>query len=160
MATELAPAPPPPPLDSARHPFELFVLFLGLVVGAPLLFGAPTPGSTTEALGPVLVRIWAWLLVGGCLLALTGAWWTWWAWLGRWMPHWRPSVLSGLLIEQVGLIATGVGTLVYTVGVFDAGGRRAAITAALLGGWGLACFWRARQIRRWVRATERAQNDG
>lgn len=147
-------------MDSARHnEFELWVLFFGLVVGAPLLVGAPTPGSTTEALGPVLVRIWAWLLVGGCLLGFAGAYWTWWAWLGRWLPRWKPSPLSGLMIEAVGLVAVGFGILVFTVGVVDVGG--AAIVIALLSGWAIACFRRTYKIRKYVkRAGERAQAHG
>jgi hypothetical protein len=74
--------PPLParPLDSGRHPFEQFVLFLGVFVGWPLLLGGPTPGSTSELLGPFWARVWAWMLVGGCLVALDGAWWTWWRW--------------------------------------------------------------------------------
>lgn len=144
----------PPPLDSGRNPFELWVLGFGLVVGTPLLFGAPTPGSTTEALGTVLVRVWAWLLVGGCLIALVGVWWTWWGWLGRWISRWRPTTLAGVLIEGVGLVPVATGMVIFAVGVIDFGG--AALAAGLVGSWGLACLWRVRQIRRWVKANVRA----
>ena len=147
-----------PPLDSGRHPFELFVLFLGMVSGAPLLFGAPAPGTTTELLGPGLARVWGWILVGGCLVALIGVWWTWWAWLGRLWHRIHPAERDGLLIEQVGLVAVAVGTLIYAIGVIladtppgtDAVAR--VIPAALVGALGLACVWRAGQIQRWVRA--------
>jgi hypothetical protein len=146
----------PPQLDSARHPFEQFVLFLGLIVGWPLLFGAPTPGSTSELLGPLLVRIWAWMLVGGCAIALMGSWWTWWSWLGRWGSRWRPRATSALLIEQVGLLAMGGGSVVYAYGIAAAvgwGEPARLVGAALVAGMGLAALWRARQIRQWVRFT-------
>lgn len=150
----------PPTLDSGRNPFELWVLGFGLVIGAPLLFGAPAPGSTTEALGTVLVRVWAWLLVLGCVTAGIGALWTWLAWIPG--AYWRPTTMSGLLIEEVGLVAVGAGTIVYAAGVIDSGGSRAAIAAALLTGWATACFWRVYLIRRWTRATVRSvqETDG
>lgn len=142
-------------LGNARdNPFEMFVLILGVVVGWPLLLGAPAPGSTTELLGPFWSRVWAWLLVGGCLIALTGAWWTWWTWLTRRLPrlHLLPS--TALLIEQVGLVAVGGGTLIYAVGVISAGGDTGRfIPAGLVAGLGLAALTRARQIQRWVKAT-------
>lgn len=152
-------APTPPvvrPLDSARHPFELFVLAWGLVVALPLLVGAPAPGSTTELLGPTLARVWAFILAGGCLVALVGAWWTWWGWLGRRFPRVRPSLITGLLVEMVGLVAVGVGASIYAVGVLDQAGLAAGVPAGIVGGFGLACWWRSGQIYRWVTATIRA----
>lgn len=150
--------PPPPPLDSGRNPFELFVLGFSLIVGMPLLWGAPTPGSTTALLGEDLARVWASILVGGCLVALVGVWWTWWAWLGRWLDSFVPRAGTGLLTEQVGLVAVGVGDLIYAVAVItaDAGGR-SGIGAAIVGGFGLACWLRAGLIHRWVRAVIRQQ---
>lgn len=145
------------PLDSARHPFEVFVLFLGLVTGLPLLWGAPVPGSTTELLGPALAHVWAWILVLGCLCALTGAWWTWWAWLGRWWARIRPTPVAGLLIEQVGLVAVGVGTGIYAIGVIVAAGDEHVIPAGIVGAFGLACWWRVAQIQRWVGAAVRGR---
>ena len=142
----------PPPLDSGRNPFELFVLGFSLVVGAPLLWGAPRPGSTTELLGPRLASVWGLILVFGCTVALAGVWWTWWAWLGRWVASFKPRVGTGLLIEQVGLVAAGVGDVIYAIAVAGAG-PRGALAAAIVGGFGCACWWRAWLIQRWVRAT-------
>jgi hypothetical protein len=144
--------PAPPPLDSARHPFEQFVLFLGVIVGWPLLLGAPAPGSTTELLGPVLAHVWAWMLVGGCLTALVGSWWTWWAWLSRYWSRWKPRANSALMIERCGLIGLGGGSLVFAFGVltfvdFD---PSRIVGAGLVAGMGFAGFWRAHQIKRWV----------
>lgn len=139
----------PPLLDSGRNPFELFVLTLSLLTSAPLLIGAaPPPGSTTELLGPTLVHVWAGILVFGCLVALTGVWWTWL----RWIHLWRPRTATGLLIERVGLVAVGVGDIIYGIAVFGIGGGRGVLAGGIVLGFGLACWWRAWLIRRWIKA--------
>lgn len=156
-----------PGLDSSRNPFEIFLLTFGLVVAVPLLFGAPTPGSTTELVGRTAVHIWAWMLGGGCFVALTGAWWTWWRWLARWWPRFYPDIGTALLIEQVGLVATGAGCGIYVVGLVDAidgevtSGRAtsAVISAGIVAGFGVACWWRAVLIQLWVSATLRRKHD-
>lgn len=151
--------PAPPRLDSARHPFEQFVLFLGTVAGLPLLFGAPEPGSTSALLGPIMVHLWAWLLAGGCAVAFIGSWWDRTARLDRFIRRWRPRATSALLIEQTGLVALGGSCVVYVYGIVvspaGVGGR--LISVALVFGLGLAAIWRARQIRRWVAFTVAAQ---
>lgn len=148
----------PPPLDSGRNPFELFVLLLGVISGFPLLLGAPAPGSTTALLGNQLAFVWGCILCGGCIVALVGVWWTWWGWVARWrgLGRMRLTEATGLAIEQVGLVAVGVGCMIYAYGVHRAGeppGRY--IAAALVCALGLACWWRAGQIRRWVKAAIR-----
>lgn len=140
------------PLDSARHPFEVFVLWLGLVVSIPLLWGAPAPGSTTNLLGPALTHVWAWMLAAGCLTALVGAFWTWGGWLGRWWPRVRPTAAGALLVEKVGLVAVGCATVIYTAGIVFAerGPAGRFVAAGLVLGLGVASFVRAVQIQRWV----------
>lgn len=145
-----------PGLDSPRNPFEVFLLSFGLVVGSPLLFGAPTPGSTAALLGPTLVRVWAWMLCVGCLVALTGAWWTWWRWLSRWWSWAEPDIGTALLIEQVGLVAVGVASGIYTWGIVAADGLTGRyIAAGIFAGFGVACLWRAVLIQLWVKSTIR-----
>jgi hypothetical protein len=152
--------PPRPirPLDSSRNSFELYLLILGLVTGAPLLWGAPPPMSAAALLDPVQVKLWAVLLVGGCFVALIGVWWTWWAWLARFHPGIRPSLATGLLLEQVGLVAVAVGTIIFAYAIVAVGGS--PLVAGLVLGFGLACATRAVRIRRWVKASIRQQDDG
>lgn len=149
------PDPPRPirPLDSSRNSFELYLLFLGMVTGLPLLWGAPPPTSTEALLNPVEVKVWAFLLVGGCAVALVGVWWTWWAWLSRFAPGVRPNLATGLLLEQVGMVGVAVGTLIFAYAIVAVGGS--PLIAGIVLGFGLACTTRAVRIRRWVRATIR-----
>jgi hypothetical protein len=142
----------PPLLDNGRNPFELFVLAFSLVVCTPLLGGAPPPGSTTALLGHALVLWWAGILVFGCAVALVGIWWTWWRWLRRWLHRWHPRATTGLLIEMVGLVAVGVGDVIYAIAAINVGYGRGLVAGGIVLGFGLACWWRAWLIRRWVRA--------
>jgi hypothetical protein len=110
---------------------------------------SPRPGSTNALLGPVLVHVWAWILVAGCATALIGVWWTWFGWC----PWVRPTPGTGLLVERVGLVAVGVGTLIYAAAILaEAPGFR-LLPAAIVAAYGLACWWRAFLIQRWIRAT-------
>lgn len=131
------------PLDSARHPFELFVLICGLVAGIPLILGNARPGSTAALLDPFLLSLWSWTLTVGCAVALVGVFW----------PG-RPE--TALLVEQIGLVAVGVGVVVFAYGVLaSSAGPGRFVPAALTGGFGLACWWRAVQIQLWVRSALR-----
>lgn len=136
------------PLDSGRNPFELFLLALGLLSGLPLLWGAPPPRSTAQLLSPLLVHVWAAFLVGGCVVALVGVWWTWLGWVFRAAA----KESTGLLLEQLGLVSVGVGTVIYGIGLIAADVPGSGFAAGLTFAYGLACFWRAVQIQRWVRA--------
>jgi hypothetical protein len=151
--------PPRPirPLDSSRNSFELYLLFLGLITGAPLLWGGPPPMSAAALLNPVQVKVWALLLVGGCAVALVGVWWTWWAWLARFNPGIRPNLATGLLLEQVGMVSVAVGTIIFAYAIVAV--RGSPLVAGLVLGFGLACATRAVRIQRWVKATIRRNGD-
>jgi hypothetical protein len=129
--------PPRPirPLDSSRNSFELYLLFLGLITGAPLLWGAPPPMSAAALLNPVQLKVWAFLLVGGCAVALVGVWWTWWAWLARFSPGIRPSLATGLLLEQVGMVSVSVGTLIFAYAIVAVGVRLCWLASSWASGW-------------------------
>lgn len=145
----------PRPLDSGRNPFELFLLGFGLLAGLPLLWGAPPPHSTAELLSPFLVHVWASFLVGGCLVALTGVWWRL---LGRLVLRKETRVSTGLLLEQLGLVSVGAGLAIYGVGIIAIHVPGTSVAVGFVFAYGVACFWRAAQIQRWVQATVQDQH--
>lgn len=140
-------------LDSGRNPFELFLLGLGLLAGLPLLWGSPPPRSTEQLLSPFLVHVWAAFLVGGCVVALVGVWWRWLGWVFR--SEAKHS--TGLLLEQLGLVSVGVGTIIYGIGIIASGVPGSGLAVGLTFAYGLACFVRTGRIQRWVRAAIREQ---
>jgi hypothetical protein len=131
---------PAPHLASGRGPFEQFFLALGLVSGVPLLFGAPPPKSIAELLSPLLVHVWALFLVFGCMTALIGVWWT-----------------ERTDVEALGLVSVGVGSLIYAIGIIYTALPGAGLAVGYVIAYGGACFWRADQIRRFMRAARRAR---
>lgn len=136
-----------PSLNSGlASPFEQFFLVLGVVYGLPMVFGAPAPQATEHLLSPLLVHVWATFLAGGCLTALIG---THWEQLGH-LANRRTRNDTSLLLERLGLVAAGVGTLIYAIGLVLIG-----FPGFLAFAYGLACFWRAGQITLWIRAAIR-----
>jgi hypothetical protein len=127
------------------------MLALGFVSGVPLLWGAPPPRTAQQLLSPALVHLWGYTLVLGCLVALLGVTWTWWGWLGRWFSRFCPTDATGLLIEQLGVLAVGVGAVIYGVGIVVAAAPGSGLPAGIVLGFGAACFWRWGQIQRLVR---------
>lgn len=114
-----------------REGFEIYVLGLCLLAGIPLLLGKSRPGSIQSLLPEEWQVIWSLFLVGGSLLALIGIFW--------------PNRATGLILEQVGMVPTGVAALVYAVVVLIMAGWSGVIPVAVVGGFGVACF------RRWYR---------
>lgn len=120
------------PLD--RHPLVVFLVgwaaFSGIAGVVAVLFGDP-PGT------------WAWwvdlmwyaVLGVGAVGVLIGTWWR------------RP--VDGVLIARACYWPTGIGAVLYAVhGFFNGDARAGSVIIA----FGLACLWRAVQIRRDVRA--------
>lgn len=146
----------PPLLDSGRNPFELFILGFSLVTTLPLMWGSPPPASTTALLGPFLVHVWAGILAVGCAVALVGVFWT-----GlRHVGHWNPTAAGGLLIEGFGLVAVGVGDIIFAVAAFGLSNSRGVVAGGIVLGFALACLWRSWLIKRWVRAVVEGPPDG
>jgi len=127
---------PPADLPSSRHPFEIFILVVCVAVGVPILFGNPPPPSV-DALMPVWTRlVWAVLVAGGAATALIG--------IGL------PNRLAGVLVEQVGLVGVGVGTVVYSVCSFLYNDLDLALPASIIMAFGVACLWRWLQLERLI----------
>lgn len=139
---------PVPTLDSGRNPFEVFMLVVSIASGIPLVLGHIVPGSTAALLNPALLVVWAVILIVGSTITLAGAFW----------PGRRGDI--GLLVEQFGLVVVGVGVIVYTAGLLLAAtGSGRWVAAGVAGAYGLACWYRAWQIQKWVRAVVRLSED-
>lgn len=134
----------------SRHPFEL--LFLGVSTATALgglLNDAVRPGSIQEGIGPQGTVVWYLVLLLGALTAGVGIAW--------------PERATGLILEQIGLFASGLCTLFYAVTAIVVLGGNAGFSGSMLIGYGVAAIWRARQIRRFLRDTvaqECSSNDG
>lgn len=124
---------------SDRHPFELYLLVLSLIASLPAALGAaPAPASIRIQLDPNLARVWAASLALGSFLALLGLAWR------------RPKVglsVTGLLLEQVGLVTVGAATIYYcAVAIATVGWSTLAPIGTVLA-FGLASFAQAEKIQ-------------
>lgn len=124
-------------LPSSRHPFELFTMALCAFVGLPLLAGDARPGSINELLPDWAADIWGGMLVLGAITALVGIFWR--------------NRVTGIVLEQVGLMAVGLGTLFYGVGVGLSVGQDGIYAMIFVFGFGTSCIWRYFQLARFLR---------
>ena len=122
---------------SSPHPFELFTLGLCVLAGLPLLFGDARPGSIAELLTDVQGDLWGGMLVFGAFTCLTGIFW--------------PNRITGIVLEQVGLVAVGLASLFYAVVVLVSVGLTGAYATLYVVGFGLSCLWRYFQLLNYLR---------
>jgi hypothetical protein len=116
------------------------------VSGVTLLFGEPTPGSIDAALNPAARYAWALLLTLGSVLVLLGT-------------TWPGNDRDALIIEQIGMVAVGFGTLVYGAAIFAASTEGRGTAAALTLGFGFASLRRVVKIQRTFQAATDGQGD-
>lgn len=122
-----------------HHVFELVFLVVAVLVGLPVALGAvPAPQTTASFLQPGLLAVWGWMLLVGAGIALLGL-----LWAGR--------VVSGLVIEQVGLIVLAGAVALYVAGAAVNVQLAAAVPIAIVGAFGLACALRSVQLRQEIR---------
>lgn len=127
-------------LSSGRsNPFEIFILACGLVSGVPILTGHGHPASVASLLNPTLLYVWACILTAGCAVALVGV-------------LWPRRAHTGLLVEQVGLVAVGAGVVIYVLGLVNLHDPGRWLAVGLAAGFGLACWWRVWLIQRYIRS--------
>lgn len=121
-------------LDTGRYPFEMFILALCLLSGIPLLLGNPKPMSIDTLVPGWAATLWGVGLSGGAGLALVGI-----AWRER---------ITGIILEQIGLVATGLASLFYVLCIVLVVGKAGVSGAAVIGGFGVACLWQWWQLER------------
>lgn len=101
------PLPYTDPLSAGRHPFQTYLLLLCVVSSFPYLFGYATAEAVERNL-PVLVALgWGLMLLGGSTLALVGTYWT-------------RGYDTALTMERIGLFATGIAGVIYSLCVLAA----------------------------------------
>jgi len=106
------------------------------------------PNSITQALPEWAGIAWNAVLTLGALTALIGVFW-------RWDPD------DALLVEQSGLVAAGLASLLYVAALVQAATNSGtAVPICLIAGFSLACLWRAGQIFRGVRRALRRPSGG
>lgn len=127
---------------STRHPFEVFLLVLSIVSGLPVMLGNVTPGSVAEALSPWAQKAWGAGLTVGAVVCLLGVLMT------RPNPRAVTVSVTGMVIEQVGLVMVGGACLVYAAALVGYVGRGAGVSAAIVLAYGASCLWRWHQIQR------------
>lgn len=121
MMTTMPRATPPHRLSDA-HPFEVFIPFLCLLAGLPLVFRGPGPGTIEEALPQFLVSLWGIELAMGGALTLGG-------------------VLAGSwLVERFGLSLLSAAGVVYAIVLIASAWPVAVVPAAIVLGFGVTCF--------------------
>ena len=124
---------------SDRHPFEIYLLLWTAVTSVPPAFGAtPVPTSIAGALEGPAARAWAIVLCIGACLALVGLAWK--------RPPWPDVSVTGLLLEQIGLLLLAFGSLFYVYAIFHVTGLSGLVGAGIILAFGLACGTQAFKI--------------
>lgn len=129
-----------------RHPHQVLIAGLLVIVGAPILAGGPAPGSIVATMPPALVYVWAGSFVLGGSLIVAAA-------LVR-------SLLAALYLELVADLPVAVTALTYAAAVTVVAPSRGLATWLLYGGVAAAFLVRAWQALRTVRTLRRSMEAG
>ncbi len=106
-----------------NHDFEVFVSFLGLVSGIPIVTGQVTPTSVTAILPEIVVNIWGWVLIIGCCAVLGG--------IVQGSRFTYPRRAFWMRVEALGLTALAYYCYIYSICILGYN---------LTGGWVSAMF--------------------
>jgi hypothetical protein len=130
-----------------RHPFEVYMLGWAFIATAPSALGL-TPLSVTvqETSGPVAGRMWAVGLTVGSLIALIGLAWH--------RPAKGKLSVTGLVLEQIGLVTVASATIFYSAAAFIRSGTSALPIIGVVLGVGTASAVQAWKVQRVLKALE------
>jgi hypothetical protein len=119
------------------NPFEVCMLLACTVSGTSVLVGIAQPRSVSDALTPVLLKVWAVLMAAGGLSSLMGL-------------FWPGDPFTGVEVKRVGLIAVGSGCLIYgcAATLLGSAGFAVATVNLLLAA---ACLYRTFQVSKRLR---------
>ena len=134
---------------SDRHPFEIYLLVWAFVSSLPAAIGlTPLPPTILRSVDPWQGRTWVVSLTLGCLVALIGLGWR----RRSTATGFRLSV-TGLVLEQVGLVTVAAATVFYAGAASLRGGPGALPLAGIILGFGTACAAQAWKIQRVLKAS-------
>jgi hypothetical protein len=131
-----------------RYPYEVFLLIWCFLVAAPAALGMETSGAAAQAMSPLEVRLWSISLAVGAAVALTGIFWS----RGN-----AKSQMTGLTLEQVGLIIVGFGAAVYGVVIMKVTGATATFALGIVWGFSTASFAQAFMLYKAMKRSVSAQ---
>ena len=129
-----------------RNPFEIYLLTVTFTASVPAAAGVVLPGSIAEQLPGWPARVWAICLFVGCSCALVGLGWK--------RPSFTRVSVTGLLLEQVGLVMAGTTTALYGAAIILSVPERGLLAAALALAFGFACLAQAFKIQRFIKAAK------
>jgi hypothetical protein len=121
------------PLTAGRHPFQTFLMVLGLASGVSLLAAETNSASLEAQLPSALVTGWYLALILGSAMTLLGA-------------YWPRSYDTALTMERAGLDISGFAAVVYAGVVVVNVGLAALYPVSIIVAFGAACIVRARDI--------------
>jgi hypothetical protein len=127
-----------------RYPYEVFLLVWCIAVGIPAAFGVQTSAAARKEMAPLEVRLWSISMVIGAVIALCGIFW------GR---RNAKSQMTGLILEEVGLIIVGFAALVYAIVIWKGTGPAGLFAIGIVAGFATASFAQALML---YRAVQRA----
>ena len=138
------------PEPSSRHPLIVFLLTLCVISGISITFGAPAPGSITEALPRWQVTAWALSLGLGALSIL----------IGLILQPADKHLVTGVLLEQVGVASLGCAAILYSAAVVSAAGWSGVFPAIVTAGFGVALLYRWYTLQRGIRRSRQRALEG
>lgn len=128
-----------------RHPYEIYLTLFVLATSLPSALGiTPLAPSIRGVLDPWVGRTWVIILSISAGLVLIGISWR------RPRGSNRVSV-TGVLIEQVGLVAIAMGSAIYTYSAFHLAGLAALTQVGYVAGYGIASASLALRIQKVIR---------
>lgn len=134
------------PVPARRHPYQVFVSVLLVLGGLPILGGGPRPGSINEVLPPLLVYVWAVVIVAGGALLVAAALVT--------------SPVTALYLERIAHSPIALMCAVYAGSLMSLVGLRAAFSAGIVAGIAVAAVVRAVQVSRTLRKLRKVISEG
>lgn len=133
----------------SEMPFEVLIVFLCILSGTPMAFGAvPSPNSLLVSLPHWAVRGWGALLAVGGLMT----------YIGLVMSHIvaKRRFIEGLYVEAGGLLLIGSGSLVFSMSIMAVNGWNSIFSISVYIVLAASCFFRYRTLRRTIRKMREA----